>query len=228
MVDEGVKTILQKRLDRFNGKPKEAFANLEDNPIWLNEEKGIKIKRVTISGVSNATSLHEAKDLNGSKISRESDDLIETDFVTLGNNHAVAIYEDEEGNLSEEVVSFFDAVTKRINGLPVINEVNESGHKLKFTMKQNEMFLIPSDDFNPLSFDLKDSKNNTIISEHLFRVQAISSKDYWFRHHLETELLNEKLLNGKTFNRLRSPKNLTDLFKVRINHLGQIVQTGEY
>ena len=38
---------------------------LMKNPIWLNKEKGISIKRVTISGISNAQSLHVKKDKDG-------------------------------------------------------------------------------------------------------------------------------------------------------------------
>jgi len=58
VIDEGVKRILQTRLDQFKGDSKKAFSDLEQNPIWLNEEKGIAIKRVTISGVKNAEALH--------------------------------------------------------------------------------------------------------------------------------------------------------------------------
>lgn len=32
----------------YDGEAKRAFVNLDENPIWLNEEKGIAIKRVTI------------------------------------------------------------------------------------------------------------------------------------------------------------------------------------
>lgn len=45
-----------------------AFSNLDKNPIWLNKEKGISIKRVTISGISNAQSLHVKKDKDGKPI----------------------------------------------------------------------------------------------------------------------------------------------------------------
>ncbi|HQO07142.1 MAG TPA: type II CRISPR RNA-guided endonuclease Cas9, partial [Bacteroidales bacterium] len=45
----------------------EAFSksSLEENPIWLNKEKGIAIKRVTISGISNAEALHDKRDKEG-------------------------------------------------------------------------------------------------------------------------------------------------------------------
>jgi CRISPR-associated endonuclease Csn1 len=37
---------------------------------------------------------------------------IGVDFVSTGNNHHVAIYRDNKGNLQEEVVSFYDAVVR--------------------------------------------------------------------------------------------------------------------
>ncbi len=62
----------------------------------------------------------------------------------------------------------------------------------------------------------------------MFRVQKIGTKDYWFRHHLESKILDKKELNGIAYKRIRNPKSLLDLIKVRTNHIGQIVQVGEY
>ena len=39
---------------------------------------------------------------------------------------------------------------------------------------------------------------------------------------------NQKNLSKKTFQFLRSEKNLDGIVKVRLNHLGEIVQIGEY
>ena len=68
IVDEGIKRILKERLKTYNNDPKKAFADLDKNPIWLNKEKGISIKRVTISGVKNAQALHSKKDHLGKPI----------------------------------------------------------------------------------------------------------------------------------------------------------------
>ncbi|RLD46094.1 MAG: type II CRISPR RNA-guided endonuclease Cas9, partial [Bacteroidetes bacterium] len=57
VIDVGIKRILQNRLNEYNGDAKKAFVNLEENPIYLNKEKGITIKRVSITGVSNAEAL---------------------------------------------------------------------------------------------------------------------------------------------------------------------------
>lgn len=233
VIDEGVKRILQTRLDQFKGDAKKAFSDLDLNPIWLNEEKGIAIKRVTISGVKNAEALHTKKDHLGNDILDDDGNKIPIDFVSTGNNHHVAIYEDEKGNLQEKVVSFYEAVARVNQGLPIVDKVYNQhfGWTFKFTMKQNEMFIFPSEGFNPNEIDLFDRKNQTLISKHLFRVQKfgeISTSGVWFRHHLETTVETKSQLKSVTFKVIQSTSNLKNILKVRTNHLGEIIQIGEY
>ena len=145
VIDKGVQTILQNRLNEFNGDAKKAFSNLDENPVWLNKEKGIAIKRVTISGVSNAQALHDKRDKDGNLILDESGKKQAVDFVNTGNNHHVAVYRDENGNLQENVVSFFEAVTRRNLGQPIIEKdyKKSEGWQFLFSMKQNEYFVFP-------------------------------------------------------------------------------------
>ncbi|WP_310994058.1 type II CRISPR RNA-guided endonuclease Cas9 [Aequorivita marina] len=226
VVDEGIKNILIERKKAYGGKAKEAFSDLNKNPIWLNKEKGIQIKRVTITGVSNAEPLHYKKDHLGEIIKDENGKKIPTDFVSLGNNHHVAIYRDKNGKLQEKVVSLFEAVERKNQNLEVIDKGFNShlGWEFLFTMKQNEMFVFPSEEFNPKEIDLMDVRNSKWISPNLFRVQTIAEKDYKFRHHLET-LVTMNL--DFTFKRLKSTGLLNDVVKVRLNHIGKIVQVGE-
>ena len=230
VIDIGIKRILQKRLDDFNGNNKEAFSNLDKNPIWLNKEKGISIKRVTISGVKNAEALHTKKDHFGNEILNRNGNNIPVDFVSTGNNHHVAIYKDENNELQENVVSFYEAVERINQQLPVIDKNYNShlGWQFLFTMKQNEYFIFPSSDFNPKDIDLQNVKNNKLISNNLFRTQKIATKNYMFRHHLETNVEDKKELKNSTFIHIQSCNLLKNIIKVRINHIGQIVKVGEY
>lgn len=229
VIDNGVRRILQKRLDDFNGNTKEAFSNLDKNPIWLNKEKGISIKRVTISGVKNAEALHTKKDHLGNDMLDASGNKIPVDFVSTGNNHHVAIYQDKNGDLQENVVSFYEAVERVNQQLPIIDKTfnQHLGWQFLFTMKQNEYFVFPSIYFDPKEIDLLNPKNNKLISKNLFRVQKIATKDYFFRHHLETNVEMKKELNDIAFKRL-GINSLKGIIKVRINHIGQIVKIGEY
>lgn len=215
VIDGKIKKILLDRLAEYGNDSKKAFDNLIDNPIWLNKEKGISIKCVTIRAVNNAVALHNGRD-----------------FVNTNNNHHVAIFLDKDGNLQEHIVSFYEATQRATKGLPIIDkEYNkELGWQFLFTMKQNELFVFPNQEtgFDPQKIDLLDSKNNALISPNLFRVQKIASKNYFFRHHLETNVAEPAKLKGITYKPQLGLKGIVGIVKVRINHIGQIVSIGEY
>lgn len=162
IVDSKIREILIKRFEDNNKDAKAAFLNLDENPIWLNKEKGIAIKRVTITGVSNAIALHSKKDKDGNYILNEDGTKQAVDFVNTGNNHHVAVYKkpiidkktslpatDEKGNikyeLEEVVVSFFEATIRANNGEPIIDKTynQDKGWQFLFSMKQNEYFVFP-------------------------------------------------------------------------------------
>lgn len=256
VVDVHIRRILQERLATFGGDAKKAFSNLDENPIWLNKEKGIAIKRVTITGISNAESLHDKRDKEGQLVLDEKGSTQPVDFVNTGNNHHVAVYRkpkldkngqhllDENGELQyeldERIVSFYEATSRAMLGLPIVDKEykKEEGWQFMFTMKQNEYFVFPRYDaqgimvFNPLDYDeawYKNADNYATISPNLFRVQKFSFKNYVFRHHLETTIDNSGYsLRGITWIDFRSSKGLDLIMKVRVNHIGQIVSVGEY
>mgnify|MGYP004701529147 CR=1 FL=1 len=234
VIDQKVKERLEARLKEFNGNTKQAFSNLDENPIWLNKTKGIAIKRVTISGISNGEPLHDKKNKEGKLMLDENGRKQPVDFVSTSNNHHVAVYSDADGNLQENVVSFYEAVGRKNMGLPVIDKdyKTSDGWQFLFSMKQNEYFIFPNAEtgFNPNDINLLDPDNYYLISPNLFRVQKFGSllSGFWFRHHLETSVDVKKELKGITFKVIQSTKNLENIFKVRVNHIGQIVSVGEY
>jgi CRISPR-associated endonuclease Csn1 len=231
ILDGKIKIILKARLAEHGGDAKKAFSDLDKNPIWLNKEKGISVKRVKLSGVSNAEPLHYKKDHLGKLILDSSGNKIPVDYVSTGNNHHVAIYKDEKGNLQENVVSFFEAVERVNQGLPIIDKGYNAniGWQFLFTMKQNEMFVFPNEKtgFNPNEIDLLDPKNKKLISPNLFRVQKIATGDYWFRNHLETTVDTRIELKNYVYKRI-SLVGLINVLKVRIDNLGDISSIGEY
>ncbi|MFP5438695.1 MAG: type II CRISPR RNA-guided endonuclease Cas9 [Bacteroidia bacterium] len=232
ILDEGVRKIILERLQLFGNDPKKAFVNLDKDLIWLNEKAGISIKRVKISGVKNAVELHHKKDHFGNYILDNNGKKIPVDYVSTGSNHHVAIYRDDKGALQENVVSLFDAVKLAKSGLPVIDkEFNQGlGWQFLFSMKRNEYFVFPNEStgFNPKDIDLNDTANFKIISPNLFRVQKLATKNYFFRHHLETNVDDNKALVNVAYINLRSTAALNDVVKVRLNHIGEIIHIGEH
>ena len=235
VIDGKVRELLVKRLADYNGDASKAFSNLEENPIWLNEAKGVAVKRTKIKAkVSTDTSvpIHVKRDLFGQILKDANGKVFTSDYVNTANNHHVAIFTDSDGNWHEHVVSFFEATVSALMGLPIVDKYykKEEGWQFLFSMKQNEYFVFPNPKtgFIPSEIDLKNPKNYNLISPNLFRVQKFSSSFYVFRHHLETNVEEPNILRDVTWKRIQTIKYLEGVVKVRINHLGQIVSVGEY
>lgn len=232
VIDNKVRAILQQRLDEFGGDAAKAFSNLDENPIWLNKEKRIAIKRVKIRGIANGEPVRVKRNIEGNIIKDENSNPIPNDYVNTGNNHHVAVFRDKDGKLQEHVVSFYEATTRAILGYPIVDKSyrRSEGWEFLFSMKQNEYFVFPNEKtgFNPQEIDLLNANNWSIISPNLYRVQKFTTGDYFFRHHLETNVENDNSLKDITWKRINSVNNLAGITKVRLNHLGNIVAVGEY
>ncbi len=242
VIDKRVKHILEERVAQYGGNKKEAFANLDTNPIYLNKEKGIVIKRVKIdAGVKNVVALHDAHNHLGNKLITPDGSPVPSDFIATSGNHHVALFLTPKGKVEEVVVSYFEAVARAISKpqIPVIdrNFKSEEGWQFLMTLKKNEYFVFPGYEnsesgaqvmtFNPKEIDLLDPANFARISPYLFRVQSISTHDYWFRQHLDTTTNSPKALAEITWKRLRAPALMMEAVKVRVDHLGKIVKVGE-
>ena len=211
VVDPKIHNILQERLYDFGGDKKKAFSDLENNPIWLNQAKGIEIKSVKVIDNGDLIPLHH----NGRK---------PIDYVYTRNNHHAAVFKGPDGERKLEMVSFMEAVERRRQGFPVYASQNDLGWPLEYALHINDYFIF---DLDPNEVNIFDPSNRELISDHLFRVQKLTTTasggpDFVFRHHLETTLKRETEF---AFKRITSFKNLTG-FKVKINRLGHIAQIG--
>jgi len=241
VVDGRIKQILQSRLNKFDGKSKEAFKDIQrgDKVIrWYEDEclsKPIKSARC-YTGLSAVVPVK--KDENGNNIG----------YVKPGNNHHIAIYSDSEGNKQEHICTFWHAVERKKFGLPLIirntNEVWDiiqqkpegtfpeefleklpsPNLNLELSMQQNEMFVL-----GMAQEEVSNSISNggfKAISDKLYRVQKLGSSDYNFRHHLETEIVNDENAKlSKRFLRIASISGLSSLnpIKIKIDCIGNII-----
>ncbi len=247
VVDGYVKQILQQRLNKFNGKPKEAFKDVqrEDKLLKWYEDEGLNrpIRSVRCyTGLSAVVPLR--KDDNGREIG----------FVKPGNNHHIVIYSDAEGKKVEHICSFWHAVERKKYGIPVIinntNEVwdivqqqpegtfSESFLKLlpepnltlEISMQQNEMFVLGMTNEEYENARVLD--DYSLISDKFYRVQKMTIKpssgqiDLMFRHHLETQIIDDS--NSKASKRFINIQSLGVLFalnpiKVKVSCIGSLV-----
>ncbi|WP_153393128.1 type II CRISPR RNA-guided endonuclease Cas9 [Chryseobacterium vaccae] len=239
IVDEKVKFLVKERLAQFGNKEKEAFKDI----LWFNEEKQIPIITVRLFARPDANNLQTIKkDKDGKDIG----------FVLTGNNHHIAIYEDKDNKLVQHSCTFWHAVERKKYNIPAVignssdvwsqlldkelpgsflNKLPADKLNLKFSMQQNEMFILglSQDEFD----EARKNNDKSLLSKYLYLVWSISENNYWFRHHLETKNSDLKKTDGaKESKRLYNIRSLGSLFslnpiKVRLNHLGEITKIGE-
>lgn len=230
VVDKRIREILRERLLQFGGRPDKAFAD----PLF--DHQGREIRSVRCYTGLSATAPVRYNDA-GTPIA----------FVKPGNNHHLAIYEDEKGKLREHIVTFWHAVERKKYGIPTIitapsdiwdsvtDKMPEAFQKqlpesalwnFKFSMQQNEMFILGMSE--ELYQDAMRNGDYAALSRYLYRVQSLSKKDYFFRHHLETTVDDYSKTSqqmGK-MKRIRSLKSLMENnpHKVHVSITGKITE----
>ena len=169
-----------------------------------------------------------------------------TTFVKSGNNHHLALYRTPQGKLEESIVTFWDAVDRARYGIPLVithpREVMEqvlqrgdvpesvlrslppSDWVFVDSLQPDEMVIIGlSDEELQQALEVQDYRK---FSEHLYRVQKVSSLYYVFRYHLETSVADDKNTAGRIpkFHRVQSLKAYEEknIRKVRVDLLGRI------
>ena len=145
-------------------------------------------------------------------------------FVKPGNNHHIAIYENEKGELTEVCVTMWEAFERVQQGLSIIAGTHPEFGTLKISIQQNEMFV-----FDLTEEELNDAiKTNNIklISNHLYKTQSVSEGYYWFTKHLAAGSISD--LKKKTIE--MEMKNLFSIrscskmngIKISVDRLGNI------
>lgn len=235
VIDLKVREILQERLAKYKGK--DAYKDLENDPIWYNKDKGIKIETVRCkTGLSAIVPVRYNENGEGDA------------FVKPGNNHHIAIYQTSEGKLEEHSCTFWHAVERYKYCIPVVIENTNDVHDvllqradelpqsfidklpapnctLVTSLQQNQMYVLGMADED---FENAIRENDTaLLSKYLYRVQNIANADYCFRHHLETSVDKDNIelkRDSKRFYRLKSIKGLFNLNpkKVSISAIGDI------
>ena len=157
-------------------------------------------------------------------------------FVKSGSNHHLAIYRTPKGELVESIVSFWDAVNRARYGLPLIikyprkameqviqrEDIPEpvlsllppADYEFVEVFQQNEMVAVglPEEELRR-AVDMQDYRT---LSEHLYRLKRISSKDYEFHYHLDTDDPDETDSSKKKKKRVRNTSGrIPRIYRIR-------------
>lgn len=231
IVDLKVRQLIKNRLEQYNYNVNEAFKE----PLYFDSEKKKEIKRVRIR-----------VDLKSIDILRKDENNRPIAFVIPGNNHHLALYYNDKNQVEEHICTFWHAVERKKYGVPIIiknpketwDYVMEKNFDLPedflsklppinfnyyTSLQKNEMFILGMDNesFEKALYE-KDYKT---LSQYLYRVQKLSSKDYYFRHHLEPKIDDSETAKAmKKFYRITSIQAFTSLNpkKVKISLIGEL------
>lgn len=229
----------------YNGKDRcqkalEQLKALSDNPLYADAQKHITIKSVRcFTGLSAVQPL---------RYNNKNEPI---SFVLTKNNHHVAIYADEKGDYKECIYTFWQAVERSKYKLPLIikdpkslwDEImkrENNGERFPDSLIQslpapnwtfveslqlNDMFVMDIDDDE---FEKYIATNNyEELSKRLYRIQSISTHDYFLRLHTDTtSKTTPDAALSKRFIRIQSFKSYTahNPHKVHISLLGKIIQ----
>lgn len=183
IVDGTTKEIVEKvlveaglDLEKYKSIPKEVLYGFDKNSnyvtkVFMPNANGnpIPVKKIRIKEVSGT-----AKPLKDNV----------NQWVKPGNNHLMAVYQDEEANYYPNIITFWEAVKSKTKDEPIVEETFTNNSKLVFTVQQNDFFI-----FNLKRIDWEAQEE---ISDNLYRVQKISMSGktimLTFRHHLASTL----------------------------------------
>ena len=246
IVDGGIRQRILERLNRgfeegtdYRANVAQALANLknlDEDPIFSDDTNTRPIRTVR-KYVSSSTMVAVRKDSNGKPIS----------FVEPDGNHHVAFYKDENGLITESIVTKWQAVQRKLNHIPIIidnpsqtwsetlgrNDVPDEllqslpkdGLTFLLSLQIGEAFIMGMEDADyKKAMEVKDKRT---LCNHLFYVQNASSGDYRFRRHVESKYdTNDINKDDMRFLRIRTIENLfkNNPHKVKVTVLGDIVE----
>lgn len=138
-------------------------------------------------------------------------------FVDPNKNHHVLIYKDEKGNLKEDVVTFWTVVERKRTEQSAY-QLPIDGKEIITTLHNNDMFLLGlnEDEINWKNPDYE------VLKEHLYRVQKLTSGDYFFRKHKSSTITDNDYKQIRGFGEGKAGWFTFKPIKVKISVSGKI------
>lgn len=182
VVDNTIRLLILKRVNEMGGFDK---GNIPVNTFFAIDENGIKQPQIFLPNKNGAPvpilKVRMSETMNKAK--QLKSDL--NQYVNPRNNHHVLIYENINGKLDKDVVSFWEVVERKKQGLSIV-KLPLDGVKVIETFMENDMFILfkNEEEYNWNNIDSSE------FSENLYKVQKIAGADYFmeicFRKHKDS------------------------------------------
>ena len=216
IVDIKIREIILKRIEELGGFtkgkiPDETFFSTNEDgkkqpQIFLPNKNGqpVPIKKIRIKeNIGGAEPLKS--DIN--------------QYVNPRSNHHVLIYKDNEEKLRESIVTFWTAVERKRQKQPII-QLPLDGIEVITTLQINDMFVLGLEE-DEIDWDNIDYN---ILKQYLYRVQKLTSGDYFFRKHKSSTVTDNDYIQIRGFGEGKTGWNTFCPIKVKISSTGKIKQ----
>lgn len=239
VVDESIKKIIQKRIQArlhelneeiFNSndvkRDKEIQKEIEsyekkgllpNKVFFVVDEHGINKPQIFLPNKNGAPvpilKVRMKENIGGAEKLKDN----VNQWVNPRNNHHVLIYKDEKGNLKEDVVTFWTVVERKRTGQTVY-QLPIDGKEIVTTLHINDMFLLglKEDEIN------WENPEYEVLKEHLYRVQKLTSGDYFFRKHKSSTVTDNEYKQIRGFGEGKTGWFNFIPIKVKISATGKI------
>ena len=216
VVDESIRLLILKRVNELGGFVKD---KVPANTFFIVDENGVKQPQIFLPNQNGAPvpilKVRVKENIGGAEKLKTN----VNQWVNPRNNHHVLIYKDEQGNLKEEVVTFWTVVERKRTGQSVY-QLPLDGKEIVTTLHINDMFLLglSEDEIN------WENQDYEVLKEHLYRVQKFTSGDYYFRKALTSSIQNpEEKQQINSFGFGKNGWSTHNPIKVKISVSGKII-----
>lgn len=214
VVDETIKLLIRKRIQELGGFVK---GNIPANTFFVVDENGVNQPQIFLPNKNGAPvpilKVRIKENIGGAEKLKEK----VNQWVNPRNNHHVLIYKDEKGNLKEEVITFWTVVERKRTGQSAY-QLPLDGKEIVTTLHINDMFLLglKEDEIN------WENPDYDVLKEHLYRVQKLTSGDYFFRKHLSSTVTDDDYKQIRGFGEGKTGWFTFNPIKVKISISGKI------
>ena len=216
VVDESIRLLILKKVNELGGFVKD---KVPANTFFIVDENGVKQPQIFLPNQNGAPvpilKVRVKENIGGAEKLKTN----VNQWVNPRNNHHVLIYKDEQGNLKEEVVTFWTVVECKRTGQSVY-QLPLDGKEIVTTLHINDMFLLGLNE-DEINWENPDYK---VLKEHLYRVQKFTSGDYYFRKALTSSIQNpEEKQQINSFGFGKNGWSTHNPIKVKISVSGKII-----